>query len=31
MDHLEVVKDKSYRKTPLGRLVGQYLRWFRNE
>ncbi len=27
----ESVKDKSYRKTPLGQLVGRYLRWFRNE
>lgn len=27
----EAVKDKSYRKTPLGQLVGRYLRWFRNE
>jgi integrase family protein with SAM-like domain len=27
----EGVKDKSYRKTPLGQLVGRYLRWFRNE
>jgi site-specific recombinase XerC len=25
------VKGKSYRKTPLGQLVGRYLRWFRNE
>jgi site-specific recombinase XerD len=25
------MKDKSYRKTPLGQLVGRYLRWFRNE
>jgi site-specific recombinase XerD len=25
------VKDKSYRATPLGLLVGRYLRWFRNE
>ena len=27
----EAVKDKSYRKTSLGQLVGRYLRWFRNE
>jgi site-specific recombinase XerD len=27
----EAVKDKSYRGTPLGQLVGRYLRWFRNE
>jgi integrase/recombinase XerC len=27
----EAVKDKSYRATPLGLLVGRYLRWFRNE
>jgi integrase/recombinase XerC len=27
----EAVKDKSYRATPLGQLVGRYLRWFRNE
>jgi site-specific recombinase XerD len=27
----EAVKDKSYRKTPLGQLVGRYLRWLRNE
>ncbi len=27
----EAVKDKSYRETPLGQLVGRYLRWFRNE
>jgi len=27
----EAVKNKSYRKTPLGQLVGRYLRWFRNE
>jgi hypothetical protein len=27
----EAVKDKSYRKTPLGQLVGRYLRWFRNK
>jgi hypothetical protein len=25
------VKDKSYRATPLGVLVGRYIRWFRNE
>jgi hypothetical protein len=30
-DHPEAVKDKSYRKTPLGQLVGRYLRWVRNE
>jgi site-specific recombinase XerC len=27
----EVVKDKRYRATPLGALVGRYVRWFRNE
>ena len=27
----EAVKDKSYRATPLGLLVGHYVRWFRNE
>ena len=27
----EAVKDKSYRSTPLGQLVGRYMRWFRNE
>jgi hypothetical protein len=27
----EAVKDKSYRKTPLGQLVGRYLRWYRDE
>jgi site-specific recombinase XerC len=27
----EAVKDKSYRSTPLGLLVGRYVRWFRNE
>lgn len=27
----QAVKDKSYRSTPLGQLVGRYLRWFRNE
>ena len=27
----EAMKDKSYRSTPLGQLVGRYLRWFRNE
>jgi hypothetical protein len=27
----EAVKDKSYRKMPLGQLVGRYLGWFRNE
>jgi Phage integrase, N-terminal SAM-like domain len=27
----EAVKDKFYRSTPLGQLVGRYLRWFRNE
>ncbi|MGH3112893.1 MAG: hypothetical protein ACRDOP_05440, partial [Gaiellaceae bacterium] len=27
----EAVKDKSYRSTALGQLVGRYLRWFRNE
>ena len=25
------MKDKSYRATPVGLLVGRYLRWFRNE
>jgi hypothetical protein len=25
------VKDKSYRATPVGLMVGRYLRWFRNE
>lgn len=28
---LDAVKDKSYRATPLGELVGRYIRWFRNE
>jgi len=27
----EAVKDRSYRATPVGLLVGRYLRWFRNE
>jgi site-specific recombinase XerC len=27
----EAVRNKSYRATPLGLLVGRYLRWFRNE
>lgn len=27
----EATKDKSYRSTPLGLLVGRYVRWFRNE
>lgn len=27
----DAVKDKSYRATPVGLLVGRYLRWFRNE
>jgi hypothetical protein len=27
----EAVKDKSYRSTPLGQLVGSFLRWFWNE
>jgi integrase/recombinase XerC len=27
----EAVRDKSYRETPLGQLVGRYVRWFRNE
>jgi site-specific recombinase XerD len=27
----EAVRDKSYRATPLGQLVGRYLRWARNE
>ena len=27
----EAVKEKSYRKMPLGQPVGRYLRWFRNE
>lgn len=25
------MRDKSYRGTPLGLLVGRYVRWFRNE
>jgi hypothetical protein len=25
------VKDKSYQSSPLGTLVGRYIRWFRNE
>jgi hypothetical protein len=25
------VKNKAYRATPLGQLVGTYVRWFRNE
>ena len=28
---LSAVKDKSYRTTPLGQLVGRYIRWCRNE
>jgi integrase len=28
---LEAVRDKSYRSGALGMLVGQYIRWFRNE
>jgi site-specific recombinase XerD len=28
---LSAVKDKSYRATPLGQLVGRYIRWCRNE
>src|SRR3954452_6357586 len=27
----QAVKDKSYRGTPVGVLVGRYIRWFRNE
>src|SRR3954451_12314565 len=27
----QAVKDKSYRATPVGVLVGRYIRWFRNE
>lgn len=27
----EVVKDKSYRASQMGQLVGRYIRWFRNE
>jgi site-specific recombinase XerD len=27
----EAVKDKRYRSTPLGLLVGRFMRWFRNE
>jgi hypothetical protein len=27
----EAVKDKTYRGTPLGQLVGRYVRWCRNE
>src|SRR5690242_5673122 len=26
-----VVKDKSYRRSEVGQLVGRYIRWFRNE
>ena len=26
-----IVKDKSYRASELGQLVGRYIRWFRNE
>ena len=25
------LRDKSYRASPLGQLVGRYIRWFRNE
>lgn len=28
---LEAVKDQSYRSSPLGTLVGRYIRWLRNE
>jgi integrase/recombinase XerC len=28
---LGAVRDKSYRVSPLGQLVGRYMRWFRNE
>lgn len=28
---LEAVKDKSYQRSPLGTMVGRYVRWFRNE
>lgn len=28
---LQAVVDKSYQRSPLGTLVGRYLRWFRNE
>lgn len=27
----EAVRDKSYRSTPLGTMVGRYVRWLRNE
>jgi integrase len=27
----QAVRDKSYRTTPVGTMVGRYLRWFRNE
>jgi site-specific recombinase XerD len=27
----DAMKDKSYRGTPLGRMVGRYIRWMRNE
>ena len=27
----EAMRDKTYRQTPVGTLVGRYLRWFRNE
>jgi len=27
----EAVKDQSYRATPLGTMVGRYIRWLRNE
>lgn len=27
----QALKDKSYRGTPVGQLVGRYMRWFRNE
>lgn len=28
---LQAVKDQSYRQTPLGTMVGRYIRWLRNE
>jgi hypothetical protein len=27
----EAVKDKSYQASPLGSMVGRYIRWLRNE
>jgi hypothetical protein len=27
----EAVKDKSYQASPLGTMVGRYIRWLRNE